>query len=82
MEKGLPIPEFSDTNGIPVNGTDQHKRKVQWFRMTALSIGMIFTFAGFGMGMAFHFSADSGFHGLATIGMIPFMAGLGLLLFY
>ena len=86
MEKGLPLPEYDI---LPGAGSGQEldteavqARRMAWFRFTALCLGLVFAFAGIGMGVAFQFSMDRGFHGLATLGAIPLMTGIGLLVFY
>jgi len=86
MEKGLPLPEWDsallDDDGAVVSNSEAHERRKEWFQLVSLCIGLILVFAGMGMTLAFHFSSDSGFNEITTIGYIPFMAGLGLLLFY
>ena len=86
MEKGLPLPEWSpsllDDDGTVITSAEAHERRKEWFQLVTLCVGLILTFAGVGMTLAFHFSPDSGFDDIVTIGFIPFMAGLGLLLFH
>ena len=86
MEKGLPLPEWDsamlDDNGAVVSSAEAHERRKEWFQLVSLCLGLILVFAGIGMTLAFHFSSDRGFHDIVTIGLIPFMTGLGLLLFY
>lgn len=86
LEKGLPLPEWDKSmlvdDGVSVSSAEAHKRRKEWFRYVSLCVGLILTFAGAGMVVAFYFAPDRAFHEIVTIGSIPFMAGLGLLLFY
>lgn len=86
MEKGLPLPEWDKSmlgdDGDSVSNAESHQRKKEWFRYVSLCVGLVLSFAGAGMVVAFHFAPDKAFHEIVTIGGIPFMAGLGLLLFY
>jgi hypothetical protein len=86
LERGIQLPEHNDVSldeeHGSVSSSEQYRRKVQWFRFTTLSVGLFLIFGGVGFLLAFHFSHDTGFNNLATLGVLPFMAGLGLLLFY
>ena len=86
MEKGLTIPGVDDDifneEREAISGPEQYKRKMQWFRINLLAIGLFLIFGGLGMFLGFHFSQDNEFVKMATLGIIPFMTGLGLLLFY
>lgn len=86
MEKGLTIPGVDDDifneEREVISGPEQYKRKMQWFRINLLAIGLFLIFGGLGMFLGFHFSQDNEFVKMATLGIIPFMTGLGLLLFY
>ncbi len=84
MEKGLPLPDWDatmlDDDGNIVGSAEAHQRRKEWFQMVSLSVGLVLSFAGIGMLLAFHFNSD--FHDISAIGAIPLMAGVGLLLFY
>jgi hypothetical protein len=86
MEKGLPVPEWGagmlDDEGTVISSAEAHERSKEKFRLASLCVGLILAFCGIGMMLAFHFSSDTGFHDIDTIGLIPLMAGIGLLLFY
>ena len=86
MEKGLPLPEWDaallDDQGELLNNAEAQGRRREWFRLVTLCIGLLLAFGGIGMTVAFNLSSDRGFNDLGTIGAIPFMSGLGLLLFY
>ena len=86
MERGVPMPEIDDEvfmeEKTVIHGPEQYKHKMQWLRITLLSIGLFLSFGGLGMFLGFHFSGDFEFVKMATIGFIPFLAGIGLLLFY
>jgi hypothetical protein len=86
MEKGLTVPDinddmFNEDNEV-ISNPEHFRRKLQWFRITLLAVGLFLIFGGLGMFLGFHFSLDSGFVEMSTLGIIPFMSGLGLLLFY
>jgi hypothetical protein len=86
MEKGLSVPQLDDdifnVDRDVISNSEQYKRKIQWFRITSFSIGLFLIFTGAGMFLGFHFSSDTGFVEMATLGFIPLMAGMGLILFY
>jgi len=86
MEKGLTVPDlvddiFNEETEVTSN-PEQFRRKLQWFRISLLAVGLFLIFGGLGMFLGFHFSFDRDFRELSTLGIIPFMSGLGLLLFY
>ena len=85
-EKGLPLPEWDaaalDDDGNPISSSESYERRRQWFRMVSLAIGFLLAFSGLGMLLAFHLAPDDGWHDIVTVGAIPLMAGIGLLLFY
>lgn len=86
MEKGLPLPEWDvamlDEQAVNVSNAESFNRNTQRFRFVSLCIGLLMVFSGIGMALAFQLSSDRGFKELSTIGIIPMMAGVGLLLFY
>jgi hypothetical protein len=86
MEKGLPLPEWGsgllENDGPVLSDDEAQKRRMAWFRLVTLCVGLFLAFAGAGMTIGFSLSIDVGFRELAMVGLIPFMAGLGLLLFY
>lgn len=86
LEKGVPLPEWDggmldDAARDPSDPAIQ-ARRLAWFRLMALCTGLILTFSGLGMGLAFHFSGEVDMREMATLGLIPLMTGLGLLVFY
>ena len=86
IEKGVPLPDWDSTmlddDGSLVSTAEAHERRRQWFRMISLCIGLLLSFAGAGMLVAFNIGADNEFRDIGTVGAIPVMAGVGLLLFY
>lgn len=86
MEKGLPLPEWGaellDDNGTAVSTAETQKRRREWFRLVTLAVGFFFAFAGLGMLVAFGLAPGDEWEGITTVGAIPLMAGVGLLLFY
>ena len=86
MEKGLPIPEWEssivDEEGAPFSSAEAYERKKQAFRLVTFALGFFFTFTGLGMLLAFNLAPGDDWKDVATVGAIPVMAGVGLLLFY
>lgn len=86
IEKGVPLPDWDsmmlDDDGALVSTAEAHERRRQWFRMISLCIGLLLAFAGAGMLVAFNIGSDNEFRDIGTVGAIPVMAGIGLLLFY
>ena len=54
---------------------------VNWFRLTTLGLGFLLMFGGVGMLTAFIIIPDPEMQKLWSVGLIPIMAGFGLLLF-
>ena len=81
MQQGLPVPEAPE---VPTTGSAASVRisrlSIHWFRAVSLALGLLFLFTG--IGMCFAFSIGEDYRDVWTIGMIPAMAGIGLLLFY
>lgn len=81
MQQGLPVPEAPEVPvaatgaSIPISLLSIHR-----FRAVSLALGLLFVFTGIGMCLAFSVSED--FREVWSIGIIPAMAGVGLLLFY
>ena len=86
MEKGLPLPDWDATalndDGARLSGAEAHERSKQWFRLVSLCVGMLLAFGGVGLLIAFNLGVDNAFEEISSVGVIPLMAGLGLLLFY
>jgi hypothetical protein len=86
MEKGLPLPEWDspllDDEGSIIITAEAHERRKEWFQLVNLCIGLIFVFAGIGMTIAFNIAPTDDWNDIATVGIIPLMTGVGLLLFY
>ena len=73
MEKGLTIPGVDDDifneEREVISGPEQYKRKMQWFRINLLAIGLFLIFGGLGLFLGFHFSQDNEFVKMATLDM-------------
>ena len=81
MQQGLPVPEAPDVpTTIPGASVRISRLSIHWFRAISLALGLLFLFTGIGMCLAFSIRED--FREVWSIGMIPAMAGSGLLLFY
>jgi hypothetical protein len=85
IEAGVPLPEVDEPmRGVSpqIESPEAFTRQVQWLRVVSLVSGCFMVFAGIGMFIGFEFSSDRGFREMSTLGSIPTMGGLGLLLFY
>ena len=83
IEKGVPLPELpTEEEGDSVWLRPEAERmRAVWLRRSALILGLFFLFGGLGMCAGFYWAPDRGFHGMWTLGLIPAMAGIGLLLY-
>ena len=91
MEKGIP---FKDLNHEGVTRElaqmneetrmlhSDTKRYVMWIRLSALCFGLLFLFGGIGIGVAFPMVGDAEVREMWSVGIIPALIGIGLLLFY
>ena len=84
LEKGLPIDEIKlEDSAIPELGVSAGRSEtVAWMRFTALFLGLAFFFGGIGMSVGFRVAPEPGFNGIWSLGLIPTLTGLGLLIFY
>ena len=83
IEKGVPLPEIpTEEEADPLWLRPEAERmRAVWLRRTALILGLLFLFGGLGMCAGFYWAPDRGFHGMWTLGFIPAMSGVGLLLY-
>ena len=83
IEKGVPLPEIpAEEEADPLWLRPEAERmRALWLRRSALILGLLFLFGGLGMCAGFYWAPDRGFHGMWTLGFIPAMSGLGLLLY-
>jgi hypothetical protein len=83
LEKGVPLPEIPvDDEADPAWLRPEAERlRSAWLRRIATMLGLLALFAGLGMCAGFYWSPDRGFHGMWTLGLIPAMSGVGLLLY-
>ena len=83
IEKGVPLPEIPvEEEADPVWLRPEAERmRAAWLRRTALILGLFFLFGGLGMCAGFYWAPDRGFHGMWTLGFIPALSGLGLLIY-
>lgn len=83
IDKGVPIPDWDAALLEDDLQADlMPRRALRRLRLASLSFGLFLAFGGTGMSVAFFFSGDDELVELASIGLIPAMAGIGLLLFY
>ena len=83
ITNGVPLPEIpTEDEAIPgwVQPEAERLRAV-WLRRMALVLGLLALFTGVGMCAGFYWSPDRNFHVMWSLGLIPMMAGVGLLLF-
>ena len=81
MQQGLPVPEAPEIPTTDAGASIRVSRlSIHWFRAVSLALGLLFLFTGIGMCFAFLIGED--FRDVWSIGMIPAMAGIGLLLFF
>ena len=85
IEAGVPLPEIEE----PIRGVtaqsespETFARQVLWLRLVSLATGCLMVFAGIGMYAGFMISRDRGLQEIAALGLLPALAGMGLLLFY
>lgn len=78
MEQGLPIPEAGvyDELAAPV------VPDLRTLRLAVLGAGLFLIFSGVGICVGFSLAADEHTSGAWSIGLIPVMAGIGLVLFH
>jgi len=85
LEKGLPLPEWDsamlDDDGSVISSAEAYERRKDWLMLVTRAIGLVLLFSGLGMLLAFNIGTDNDFRDIGTIGAIPLMAGIGLLLF-
>ncbi len=60
---------------------DAYRRQSQWVRLIAFGLGLLLMFGGTGLFVGFLIIADPELEKLWSIGLVPMMAGFGLLLF-
>jgi hypothetical protein len=71
LEKGLPLPEEGVTGGpLPV-----------LLQSLSLALGLLLFFVGIGLSLAFYLTPDADSSNRWAMGLIPAMAGIGLLLY-
>ncbi len=83
IDKGVPLPEIpAEEEADPVWLRPEAERlRAAWLRRVALVLGLFFVFGGLGLCAGFYWAPDRGFHGMWTLGLIPAMSGIGLLLY-
>lgn len=83
IDKGVPLPEIpAEEEADPVWLRPEAERmRAAWLRRLALALGLLFLFGGLGICAGFYCASDRGFHDMWTIGIIPAMSGVGLLLY-
>ncbi|MEE8525076.1 MAG: hypothetical protein V3T72_14160 [Thermoanaerobaculia bacterium] len=88
METKMPLPELPvDDRQLlasaavpPRNGSALSA--IMWVRLVSLCLGLFMFFGGVGMSVGYLASSASGLSRIWTLGFIPALAGIGLLLFY
>ena len=83
IDKGVPLPEIPAEEEVTPAWLRPEVERVRaaWLRRLALILGLTALFTGIGMGVGFHLSPDRGFHVMWSLGFIPALGGIGLLLY-
>lgn len=84
MDKGIPITEWSEDMMTTASETSSNGKPLNLvaLKLTSLGVGLVMIFAGIGMMFAFQLSGDHELVELTSLGVIPLMTGLGLVLFH
>jgi len=83
IDKGVPLPEIpADDDVTPAWLRPEAERmRAAWLQRMALILGLLALFTGIGMCVGFYWAPDRDFHIMWSLGFIPAMAGLGLVLY-
>lgn len=90
MEKGIPFEDLDhETMGRELAQMSEKARILEadtsnymtWIRVCALCFGLLFLLGGIGIAVGFQFVHDAEVQGMWSVGIIPALIGLGLLLF-
>lgn len=82
IDKGVFEPTSGDDEMTENPSTDaQRIDSFTWFRITSLGFGLLFLFGGVGVLAGLASVDNDELQSLSTLGLIPIMAGFGLLLF-
>lgn len=83
LDKGVPLPEIPADEEVPPAWLrpEAERMRTAWLWRMALVLGLLALFTGIGMCAGFYWAPDRNFHAMWSIGMIPAMAGVGLLLY-
>ena len=78
LEAGQPAPDALEEPWLEIEEPWQPER----LRLVALCLGLFLLFAGLGIWGGFALATEERLTQAATIGLVPVMAGIGLLLFH
>ncbi len=98
LEQGVPVAELPDEDledelmsrgeaaMVESSGSLRNGKALQWVRVAALGIGLLSVFSGIGwyvgIGLVPETTNTAGITELASLGFIPVLSGVGLLLFH
>jgi hypothetical protein len=82
MEKGLPIENLQSVVESPTITSPSQEKVLVWVRLVSLFFGLFLILAGAGTCIAFYISELSDLRDAWSVGLIPVLAGVGLLLFF
>jgi hypothetical protein len=82
MEKGLPIENLQSVVESPTITSPSQEKVLVWVRLVSLFLGLFLVLAGAGVCIAFYISELSDLRDAWSVGLIPVLAGVGLLLFF
>jgi len=85
MENGIPLGQLEyeqDFNEETAIQPRSPKTALVWVRLTALCIGLVFLALGIGVSVALALVGDPEANQMWSLGIVPGLVGVGLLLFY
>ena len=85
MEKGIPLDQLEQGQDFSVDAYSQprsQKSALVWVRLATLCMGLIFLAAGVGICISLALVPEPEANELWSLGIIPGLVGIGLLLFY
>ena len=83
IEQELPVDNLQlEDEMLPEAGPTTRRDAIVWMRLSALCLGLGFFFGGIGVCLGFRWAGERSFNEMWSIGLIPALFGLGLLLFY
>ncbi len=84
MQNDVSLPQPADLPSLspPTSPETPPGHVLAWFRIVALFFGFLLLFSGTGMVVGCSAAGDQELRDLSTLGFVPALAGVGLLIFY